>query len=99
MLIQFGSTREKTERFNTLSDEIPRDPTDLRKIVELADSLKRIRDGMQFQLPRSVLRFYDALDRDGHVPLSKLDDDTHQWLAENNGLKDLAIKRHRLFYR
>jgi exonuclease VII small subunit len=88
--------KQGMELFAGLSRRLPEDRHVLQKIKAAADELKNIKDGLVFDLPKKVVNFFNALDRDGQFPLSRLDSEIGDWLAENDGLKDLAVVRRRM---
>jgi len=85
--------RRKYEDFSTFASKMPTEAAIINQVRKLADELSKIRRNISFDLPPKILRFFEALDRDGRYPLSKLDPEIYEWLKENNGLKDLSISR------
>ena len=88
--------KQGADRFSVLARAIPDDEAGLTAILDLSNNLRTIRQGFVFDLPKVVVSFYDALDRDGSVPLSKLTPEVADWLRDNDGVRDLAINRRRL---
>ena len=88
--------KQGADGFSVLARAIPNDEAGLNAIRDLANNLRKIREGFVFDLPKVVVSFYDALDRDGAVPISKWTPEVADWLRDNDGVRDLAIIRRRL---
>ena len=88
--------KQGVDQFSVLTRAIPDDEAGLNAIRVLASSLRGIREGFIFDLPKVVVSFYDALDRDGSIPLIKLTPEVADWLQKNDGVRDLAIIRRRV---
>jgi len=91
--------RIEFQNFQDLSKRVPDEASKIEDVERLAGDLHCIRTGINFDLPNDVLKFFDRLDRDGFVPLRDLDENVRHWLAENNGLKDLAVSRRETYRR
>jgi hypothetical protein len=92
---EIAKYKQSAARFSELSQRIPNTPGVLNEMNALAVALKKTREGLIFNLPRKVVDFYNALDRNGQFPFTNLDPEVSQWLEKNDGMKDLAVVRRR----
>lgn len=85
------------EKFNTSVRIIPSSTDIPDEIISYAKKLQKLREQMEFNLPTSVQRFYEELNKGyGHsktAPLSLLTKEVFEWLSEKNELANFVVKR------
>jgi hypothetical protein len=85
--------RSRRQNFTDIVQRIPHDAAVVRDLAVQAESLKAIKGGIVFDLPKFVLEFFDTLNDNGQFPLARLTKELSEWLSENNELKNLSIIR------
>lgn len=85
------------EKFNKSVGTIPSSKDIPDEIMSYAKELQKLREQMEFNLPTSVQRFYEELNKGyGHsktAPLSLLTEEVFEWLSEKNELANFVVKR------
>lgn len=85
--------QKRKVEFRSESRELPRTPATLKALLAIVQELTSIKGLLTFDLPGPVTKFYETLEREGSYPFGEISPEVGQWLADNDGLRDLVIVR------
>lgn len=82
------------QEFRALVAKFPKDVSDIKRLEQLSDTLQKLRDQMQFDLPQEVAIFFKQLDSLARkVSLSTMTPEVFEWLRSHNLLDAYVVSR------